>query len=242
MKRFAAALFLSLMLHAVLLALLQGAPRLARTGRIEPVMRITLAGLPGKSGGGDEQVLSEVEQPRQPTERTIVAVPVPVPVPVPQPVPVSTPAPTRTSTPRPIPQPTPAPTATPALASAPTPASAELGQAQLSGAQEAAPVSALPSGGSGGGDAIIDASRLRVTRRVPAEYPTISRRRGDQGTVVLILEIRSGRVTRVEVERSSGHAALDESARRAVSAWEFDTSGFGDSISARIPFVFSLTN
>jgi TonB family protein len=70
----------------------------------------------------------------------------------------------------------------------------------------------------------------------------ISRRRRDQGTVVLILSIQSGRVTGAEIETSSGHSALDESARRAALAWEFDTSGFGDSLSARIPFVFSLSN
>jgi len=60
--------------------------------------------------------------------------------------------------------------------------------------------------------------------------------------VLLILNISSGRVTKAEIEKSSGHTVLDESAKKAVSAWEFDTSDLGESISARISFVFSLTN
>ena len=95
--------------------------------------------------------------------------------------------------------------------------------------------------GGGGTGGIVDASRLRVTKKVPAEYPTISRRRRDQGTVILILNIHSGRVAKAEIEKSSGHSALDESAKKAISAWEFDTSGFGESLFARISFVFSLT-
>jgi protein TonB len=88
---------------------------------------------------------------------------------------------------------------------------------------------------------VVDGSRLRVTKKVTAEYPVISRKRRDQGTVVLLLSIRSGRVTSVEIEKSSGHSALDQSARKAVSAWEFDVAGFGDSLTARLSVVFSLT-
>ena len=248
MRRFTVALFLSFILHAALLALLQ-------ESRIElaprEIIRITLAELPGENGDGRDDPISheatpEPEQPPQPIERTVAAEPTPAPVPAPQPAPVPTPAPT------PRPAPTPAPPPTPQTVPVPVPAptesgsaqqdSVQQGNAQQNSAREAAQVSPPVSGRSGGRDTVIDASLLRVTRRVTAEYPMISRRRRDQGTVVLILSIQSGRVTRVEVERSSGHPALDESARRAVSAWEFDTSGFGEFVSARIPFVFSLTN
>jgi protein TonB len=79
-----------------------------------------------------------------------------------------------------------------------------------------------------------------VTKKVAAEYPMISRKRKDQGTVVLLLRIASGRVASVEIEKSSGHPALDQSAKKAVSAWEFDVSGYGDTLAARLSVVFSL--
>jgi protein TonB len=96
-------------------------------------------------------------------------------------------------------------------------------------------------GANGGSKGIVDAARLRVTKKVAADYPMISRKRKDQGTVVLLLSIKSGRVISVKIEKSSGHPALDQSAKKAVSAWEFDVSGFGDTFTARLPVVFSLT-
>jgi protein TonB len=68
----------------------------------------------------------------------------------------------------------------------------------------------------------------------------ISRKRREQGTVVLLIRIESGRVTRVDVERSSGHKPLDESAARAVREWRFDVTGYDGAITARIPFSFTL--
>jgi protein TonB len=68
----------------------------------------------------------------------------------------------------------------------------------------------------------------------------ISRKRRDQGTVTLLATIKSGRVASVEIERSSGFSPLDEAAVRSVRAWEFSISGYGDSVVARIPFVFAL--
>jgi TonB family protein len=68
----------------------------------------------------------------------------------------------------------------------------------------------------------------------------ISKKRRDQGRVVLIVTIKSGRVTSVRMESSSGHTPLDESASRAVRGWEFDVSGYGETVEARIPFVFEL--
>jgi protein TonB len=107
--------------------------------------------------------------------------------------------------------------------------------AQPFGASDVSP--ALPAAGGG---TIIDVSSLTVSKKVLPEYPMISRKRRDQGTVTLIVTIRSGRVLSVEVERGSGHAPLDESAVRAARSWEFDSSGYGDTVTARIPFVFKL--
>jgi protein TonB len=53
-------------------------------------------------------------------------------------------------------------------------------------------------------------------------YPRRARRRGLEGTVVLIVHIdRTGYVDRIQVEQSSGHPILDEAARSAVATWRF---------------------
>jgi protein TonB len=89
------------------------------------------------------------------------------------------------------------------------------------------------------GRAIFDASSLRVMKKVAPDYPMISRKRKESGTVVLLIEISSGSVGSVEVESSSGHTPLDESAVRAVKMWKFD-AGHGNAILARIPFKFDI--
>jgi protein TonB len=89
------------------------------------------------------------------------------------------------------------------------------------------------------GRAIFDASSLKITKKVAPDYPMISRKRKESGTVVLLIEISSGSVESVEVESSSGHAPLDESAVRAVKMWKFD-AGHGNVILARIPFKFDI--
>ena len=99
--------------------------------------------------------------------------------------------------------------------------------------------------GSGGGSGaaspgIVDAASLKVLKKKTPDYPMISRKRKDQGTVVLLIQIERGLVSGVEIERSSGHTALDESAANAVREWRFDATGYGDSLIARISFAFSL--
>ena len=54
------------------------------------------------------------------------------------------------------------------------------------------------------------------------EYPTISRRRGEEGQVILDVEVLpSGRAGSVRVVSSSGHKRLDEAALRAVKEANF---------------------
>jgi protein TonB len=56
--------------------------------------------------------------------------------------------------------------------------------------------------------------------RAPPSYPVESRQRGETGLVVVRVEIdERGWVAAARVERSSGHAALDDAALRAVQAW-----------------------
>ncbi len=104
-----------------------------------------------------------------------------------------------------------------------------------------------PSPGPGGPDGevstvrgrfpLVEASSLRVTRQVTPEYPPASRRRGEEGTVVLILTVEGGRVKHAEVERSSGFRALDEAAEKALRRWRFDAPG---EVRVRVPVAFHL--
>jgi periplasmic protein TonB len=59
-------------------------------------------------------------------------------------------------------------------------------------------------------------------RNPEPEYPLTNRQRGEQGVVTVLLRIsESGEVMEVEVVHTSGHPALDDSARRAARRWRF---------------------
>lgn len=56
--------------------------------------------------------------------------------------------------------------------------------------------------------------------RTPPRYPPASRRIGEEGTVVLRVELdETGGVALARVQTSSGHPRLDEAALTAVQAW-----------------------
>jgi protein TonB len=62
----------------------------------------------------------------------------------------------------------------------------------------------------------------RVISAVPPHYPTESRRRHEQGTVVLGLTLDvNGKVADISVVHSSGYRRLDEAALRAVRKWRW---------------------
>ncbi len=84
--------------------------------------------------------------------------------------------------------------------------------------------------------------RYLVNRRPP--YPLLARRRGYQGTVVLkVLVTREGKVSKLEVEKSSGYKILDKAAMRAVKSWLFDPglrNGKRVEMWVRVPICFRL--
>lgn len=98
---------------------------------------------------------------------------------------------------------------------------------------------AAGSGKSGAGpvSGIVDVSALNVTRRVVPDYPAIARKRREQGTAVLLITLRDGKILDVRVERGSGFAMLDEAAVRAVKRWGFAHKG---EVRARVPVTFKL--
>ncbi|MCZ6740731.1 MAG: energy transducer TonB [Alphaproteobacteria bacterium] len=77
------------------------------------------------------------------------------------------------------------------------------------------------------------------------QYPWISRRRGEQGRVVLEVAVAAdGRAKEVRVKRSSGFARLDRAALAAVRAWRFSPAlRGGRAVAGRIdvPIAFRLT-
>jgi protein TonB len=73
----------------------------------------------------------------------------------------------------------------------------------------------------------VDAEPVGDDNPIPI-YPEVARRRGQEGTVVLVVEIDSNGVpTRVEVKRSSGFRLLDLSATKTVIKWRFSPAKLG---------------
>jgi len=61
---------------------------------------------------------------------------------------------------------------------------------------------------------------LACPERTPPLYPPTSRRLGEEGTVVLRVELdEGGRVETARVQTGSGHPRLDEAALTAVRSW-----------------------
>lgn len=75
-------------------------------------------------------------------------------------------------------------------------------------------------------------------------YPVSSRRRGEQGTVLLkVVVTREGAAANVNVEKTSGHSALDEAALAAVRKWRFAPARRGaEAVESTVvvPIVFEL--
>jgi len=123
-----------------------------------------------------------------------------------------------------------APAAAPAPAPAATPSSAP--------APAAEPVMPASSRST---DADYKAAYLNNPR--PA-YPLLAIRQGAQGQVLLLVEVLTdGRAGRIDLETSSGHAALDAAAINAVRAWRFTPArkdGLLATQTVSIPIQFNL--
>ena len=105
-------------------------------------------------------------------------------------------------------------------------------------------VAASEPGGGGLSHAQTAGASAAYLRSPPPTYPLASRRAGEQGTVTLrVLVTREGMPQRVELEKSSGSAHLDNAALEAVKAWRFTPARRGaDAVESwmRVPIVFRL--
>lgn len=82
------------------------------------------------------------------------------------------------------------------------------------------------------------ASELDILRSVKPIYPLISRRRGEEGTVIVYVRLSSdGKVEEARIHRSSGFDLLDESALKAVKQWIFKSL---EEKEVLVPVVFKL--
>lgn len=76
------------------------------------------------------------------------------------------------------------------------------------------------------------------------DYPMIAKSRGWQGKVLLRVQVSAqGLSDSVEVDRSSGHEILDESAMEAVRKWKFIPAKRGETPVASaviVPIIFTL--
>lgn len=77
------------------------------------------------------------------------------------------------------------------------------------------------------------------------EYPAMSRRLNEQGTVVLlVLVLEDGTAGKVDIKKSSGFPLLDDAAKVAVIQWHFipakiDGQPISESYNLSIPFVLN---
>jgi periplasmic protein TonB len=89
-------------------------------------------------------------------------------------------------------------------------------------------------------------SGVRYGQNPAPSYPAEARRRGWEGTVLLLVEIlENGRPDRITIKQSSGHPILDETAVGAVGRWTFipaQRDGKAVKSFAEVPIVFSLRN
>ncbi|MDD5085689.1 MAG: energy transducer TonB [Candidatus Omnitrophica bacterium] len=79
---------------------------------------------------------------------------------------------------------------------------------------------------------------------IPPAYPVRSREDGEEGLVVLEVEILAdGRVGEVAVTQSSGYTRLDRAARSAIKQWRFlpaRVNGIAVPVKRRLPVIFTL--
>ncbi|WP_017786879.1 energy transducer TonB [Aeromonas dhakensis] len=124
--------------------------------------------------------------------------------------------------------------------SAPAPAAAATA-AQASGGSTSQHPAHKAGGGTGNSAPIARDARLNNPE---PQYPYESRRRGEEGRVILNVRVTAeGTAASVEVDKSSGYRRLDMTARKTVSRWKFipaKQNNVAVEASARVTIIFKL--
>ncbi len=167
----------------------------------------------------------------------------PPPLPVIEPPPAVAAPPVPKPTPKPKPKPTlkPAPKLKPAQPPLTPPVAVPLVPAPTVTTPDPAAVLKVPSAEP----VIVPASTRATSRRNPKpDYPTLAKRRGWQGKVLLEVEVLSdGTPGKIQVAASSGREVLDNAAVKAVKRWLFEPARRGDtpvSTTLNLSIVFKL--
>jgi periplasmic protein TonB len=141
-----------------------------------------------------------------------------------------------------LPAPAPTPEAAPPTA-APTPEVAAPGTDSKPSVTASTAPAGPPREKGAAVPAIFNAAYLR---NAPPRYPLIARRNGVEGTVRLkVFVTREGRPADVQLDQSSGSAALDTAALNAVKTWQFVPARRGQEAIESwvvVPIVFKLEN
>jgi protein TonB len=88
--------------------------------------------------------------------------------------------------------------------------------------------STVARGTPGAVEGVTQVARPHGGYQVRPSYPAAARRVGAQGTTVLrVFVAEDGRVTKIVVQESAGHADLDRAAADAVARWRFDPARRG---------------
>ena len=173
-----------------------------------------------------EAVAEPAVRPQLPEKPDFTAA-LPQPEPVPQPTPVPVPAPPPSAPPvRPVKPAPAAPASAPAVKPLPS-----------------VDVASREGGGGGGASGHIDA-HPSLDRPIRPTYPIGARRRGEEGTVILDVNVAAdGAASSVTLVSSSGFAELDRAAERAAAQARFKPGtrdGRPIDSAARLPLIFRL--
>jgi protein TonB len=229
----AAAIAASVLLHVWALAM----PRWHDRHPVEPPLPLTVELLPQPRPMAPAPQSAAAPEERKPT---------PKPKPEPPPPPRMKPPP-RVVAPAPQePPPAPAMPAAPAFSAPASPVSpapaAPPAPADPRPAAEAAERRAATAPASG--PVTPPSLNAAYLRNPPPRYPASARRNGEEGTVLLRVAVSAdGAAVRVDLERSSGSAALDDAASAAVRNWRFvPARRGGEAVEAVVvvPVVFRL--
>lgn len=137
-----------------------------------------------------------------------------------------------------------------AAVTAPTssaPATSEANLPALTATLAAMPMAAPPSQVATVAETLTDARFDAAYLNNPApNYPLISRRNGEAGQVLLLVQVtKQGTAAQVELKQSCGFARLDAAALEAVWRWRFVPARRGDeaiAASVLVPLTFRLNS
>lgn len=85
----------------------------------------------------------------------------------------------------------------------------------------------------------VSVNTLSIAKKVIPDYPSFSRKRGEEGRTVIVVTIKNGSVIKADIRESSGYERLDNSALRAAKQWKFHQE---EEIRALLPFIFRLNS